>query len=232
MVDETDEESVNLVIGEARLEAGKELTKYFITEDPILVNDKDKGVDLKIVFKRRLSNEALMTFLPSFLLIAISYATSYFRLPNFFNTAITVNLTVMLTVTTLLISVVSKLSQTSYIKWIEAWLIFAQLIPFTQVLLITILERCQHSEEQAAKVGSCPGLNCAQVRPFNDQKLDEGEAVSGAVVASFIGEQGWVIVHLQSNLQLHNCNYRDQGGAHHGPGSLLYLLEFRPFVLL
>ena len=39
MVDETDEESVNLVVGEARLEAGKELTKYFITEDPKLVND-------------------------------------------------------------------------------------------------------------------------------------------------------------------------------------------------
>ena len=81
-----------------------------------------------------------MTFFPSFLLITISYATSYFRLPNFFNTAITVNLTVMLTTTTLLISVVKKLAKTSYIKWIEAWLIFAMLIPFTQVILITCIE--------------------------------------------------------------------------------------------
>ena len=48
-------------------------------------------------------------------------------------TAITVNLTVMLTVTTLLISVVKKLAQTSYVKWLESWLIFAQLVPFTQV---------------------------------------------------------------------------------------------------
>ena len=35
--------------------------------------------------------QALMTFLPSFLMISISYATSFFRLPSFFNTAITVS---------------------------------------------------------------------------------------------------------------------------------------------
>ena len=67
------------------------------------------------------------------LLIAISYSTSFFRLPNFFNTAITVNLTVMLTTTNLLISETTKLAQTSYLKWMEAWLIFAQLVPFVQV---------------------------------------------------------------------------------------------------
>ena len=81
------------------------------------------------------AQESIMTFLPSLLLITISNATSYFKLPNFFNTAITVNLTVMLTVTTLLISVVKKLAQTSYVKWLEGWLIFAQLVPFTQVII-------------------------------------------------------------------------------------------------
>ena len=45
----------------------------------------------------------------------------------------------MLTTTTLLISVIKKLAQTSYIKWIEWWLIFTMLIPFTQVILITVI---------------------------------------------------------------------------------------------
>ena len=81
-----------------------------------------------------------MTFFPSLLLMSLSYSTSFFKLPNFFNTAITENLSVMLTLTTLLISVVKKLAQTSYIKWIEFWLIFAQLIPFALVILITWLE--------------------------------------------------------------------------------------------
>ena len=106
---------------------------------------------MQIIFKRRLTNEAVMTWLPSLLLITISWATSFFKLPNFFNTAITVNLTVMLTTTTLLISVVKKLAQTSYIKWIEAWLIFAQLIPFTQVILITLIELFRKSEPTTGK---------------------------------------------------------------------------------
>ena len=143
MVEESDIKGVYLKAGEAKLEASKELTEYFITDDPQspkLFIDENGGVAFQMIFKRRLTNEAVMTFLPSLLLITITYTTSFFKLPNFFNTAITVNLTVMLTTTTLLISVVNKLAQTSYIKWIEAWLVFAQMIPFTQVILITLIE--------------------------------------------------------------------------------------------
>ena len=57
VVDEADRSSIELVIGEAKLEMGKELTEYFMTEDPSLVYDDEDGVDLKIIFKRRLSNE-------------------------------------------------------------------------------------------------------------------------------------------------------------------------------
>ena len=136
------------------MEASRELTEYYITNmprSPTLSQKDQKGADLNLVFKRRLTNEAMMTFYPSLLLIIISYATSYFRLPNFFNTAITVNLTVMLTTTTLLISVVKKLAPTSYIKWIEAWLIFAQLIPFTHVILITCIEWLREAKDKREK---------------------------------------------------------------------------------
>ena len=57
MVDEADRDSIELVIGEAKLEMGKELTEYFMTDEPSLVYDNEEGVDLKIIFKRRLSNE-------------------------------------------------------------------------------------------------------------------------------------------------------------------------------
>ena len=156
MVDGADTKGVHLEVGEAILETSKELTEYFITHDPkspTLILDRTGGVAFQIIFKRRLTNEAVMTFFPSLLLITIAYTTSFFKLPNFFNTAITVNLTVMLTITTLLISAVSKLAQTSYIKWIEAWLIFAQLIPFTQVILITLIE-WSRSEETSRHNGS------------------------------------------------------------------------------
>ena len=150
LVDAADFNGVDLILGEVKMEASRELTEYYITnnpESPTLTQNSQKDVNFNIIFKRRLTNEATMTFYPSLLLIIISYATSFFKLPNFFNTAITVNLTVMLTTTTLLISVVKKLAPTSYIKWIEAWLIFAQLIPFTQVILITCIEWLKEVQE-------------------------------------------------------------------------------------
>ena len=61
-----------------------------------------KGIRMQIVFKRRLTNELLTTYLPTFLLLLISYATTYFK-PFYFEAAVTVNLTVMLVTTTLFI---------------------------------------------------------------------------------------------------------------------------------
>ena len=57
---------------------------------------------MEIVFKRRLVNELLTTYLPSFLLLLISYATTFFK-PFYFEAAVTVNLTVMLVTTTLFV---------------------------------------------------------------------------------------------------------------------------------
>ena len=151
MVSEADADSVILSLGEPFIDIDKELIQYYITDNPqspTLSQADSSEVNMNIVFKRRLTNEAMMTFFPSLLLITVSYATSFFKLPNFFNTAITVNVTVMLTTTTLLISVVKKLAPTSYIKWIEAWLIFAQLIPFTQVILITLIQWLQEKRKE------------------------------------------------------------------------------------
>ena len=57
---------------------------------------------MEIVFKRRLTNELLTTYLPSFLLLLITYSTTFFK-PFYFEAALTVNLTVMLVITTLFI---------------------------------------------------------------------------------------------------------------------------------
>ena len=44
----------------------------------------------------------------------------------------TVNLTTMLVMTTIFIAVMDKLPSTAYIKMIDIWLIFGQLIPFAK----------------------------------------------------------------------------------------------------
>ena len=57
---------------------------------------------MEIVFKRRLMNELLTTYLPSLLLLGITYTTTYFK-SFYFEAALTVNLIVLLVLTTLFI---------------------------------------------------------------------------------------------------------------------------------
>ena len=102
---------------------------------------------MEVVFKRRLMNEILTTYLPSALLIGITYATTFFS-AFYFEASVTVNLTSMLVMTTIFISVMEKLPSTSYIKLVDVWLIVGQLIPFVEVVLLTTMERLREETEK------------------------------------------------------------------------------------
>ena len=81
---------------------------------------------------RRIVNELLTTYLPTVFILGIVYATNFFK-SFFFEAQVTVNLTSLLVLTTLFISVSKSLPPTAYVKMIDIWLIFAQLIPFAEV---------------------------------------------------------------------------------------------------
>ena len=92
-------------------------------------------------------NEILTTYLPSVLLVLITYGTTH--LPSYyFEAAVTVNLTNMLVLTTLFISVMQKLPPTSYIKLVDVWLIVCQLFPFLQVTNSFIMEKVRDGLKQ------------------------------------------------------------------------------------
>ena len=103
------------------------------------LDNTNLGIKMQIIFKRRLTNEVLTTYLPTVLLILISYCTTFFK-QFFFEAALTVNVTVMLVLTTLFISVMEKLPPTSYVRMVDIWLIFAILIPFLEVSILTFKE--------------------------------------------------------------------------------------------
>ena len=86
---------------------------------------------------RRIINELLTTYLPTVFILAIVYATNFFK-PFFFEAVVTVNLTSQLVLTTLFISVSKSLPPTAYVKLIDVWLIFSQLIPFAEVVIQTV----------------------------------------------------------------------------------------------
>ena len=54
------------------------------------------------------------------------------------------NLTSLLVLTTLFISVSSSLPQTAYVKMVDVWLIFNLLLPFIEVLVHTYMDTLRY----------------------------------------------------------------------------------------
>ena len=97
---------------------------------------KDNKVEVEIVLGRRLIGTFMTIYLPTFLLNLIGHSTIYYK-PRYFEAIATVNVTVMLVLTTMFIGVNHTLPKTSSIKMVDYWLVFNLLVPFVEVLLQT-----------------------------------------------------------------------------------------------
>ena len=102
-------------------------------------NTHRQGVNMVVILQRNVSNELLTTYLPSTLLMIITFATTFFH-PDYFEAAVSVNLTTMLVMTTIFIGEMQTLPSTAYVKMIDIWLVFCQLVPFSEVVLLTAME--------------------------------------------------------------------------------------------
>ena len=134
---DTDAETMKLIPKQLFMEQNLDMTLFHIDSWELVYSKDDVpqgGISMRIVLKRKIMSEMVTTYLPSFLLLMISFATTFFK-PIYFEAALTVNLTNMLVMTTIFISVMEKLPLTSYPKMIDIWLIFFQLVPFAEVIL-------------------------------------------------------------------------------------------------
>merc|ERR1712110_1327563 len=112
-------------------------------------DENKKGISMVVVMKRKITSEMMTTYFPSLLLTAITFATTFFK-PFFFETALSVNLTTMLVMTTIFMSKMESLPPTSDIKMIDIWLILCQIYPFVEVVLLTAMEyrRAEKTEKR------------------------------------------------------------------------------------
>ena len=142
-----DRESVKLHTLNLTMRQSLDMTLFSIT-DHVLIDAKDpkKGLRMAIKMKRKIMSEMMTTYFPSLLLLMITYATTFFK-PFFFEAALSVNLTTMLVMTTIFISKMEGLPPTSATKMIDYWLILCQLVPFAQVVLLTIKENLREEEQ-------------------------------------------------------------------------------------
>ena len=135
-VETRDKKSVRLIPKELNMLENVDLTLFFIEGWNLDFRNQTKPRDriwMTMSLKRKIMSEMMTTYLPSILLMMITFATTFFK-PVYVEAALTVNLTNMLVMTTIFISVMERLPTTSYLKMIDLWLIFCQLIPFTEVI--------------------------------------------------------------------------------------------------
>ena len=139
-VDSLDQETVTLLPNNFIMKQPEDMTLFTITKSALEnASLPSTGIRMKFSMKRKIMSEMMTTYFPSFLLMMITYATTFFK-PFFFEAALSVNLTTMLVMTTIFISKMESLPPTSATKMIDYWLILCQLVPFTQVVLLTAME--------------------------------------------------------------------------------------------
>ena len=132
---------IDLLPGKLVYSGGTDLAQYYVMSYDIYSMDiKGKsGVQVSITLGRRLLGTILTVYVPTVLLNIIGHSTNYFK-DFFFEAVVTINLTCMLVLVTLFISVSDSLPKTSYIKMVDFWLVFNLILPFVEVLLHTYME--------------------------------------------------------------------------------------------
>ena len=112
----------------------------FTITDLTLTREKEANlVYLAIKLKRKVVTELVTTYLPTILLLLITFTTTFFD-KDLFGDVIAVNLTIMLVMTTIFTSKIEELPPTSDMKMIDIWLIFCLVVPFLEVILRTAIE--------------------------------------------------------------------------------------------
>ena len=157
----TDSNCVVLVPEKLLLQQQTDMNLFVITEYHLVnMSHPEEGVMMVIKLKRKIMSEMMTTYLPSMLLMMITYATTFFK-PLLIEAALSVNLTTMLVMTTIFMSKMEGLPPTSDIKMIDIWLILCQLVPFAHVVLVTTMEYIRDDkprEKYVKRTGEDPSI--------------------------------------------------------------------------
>ena len=119
----------------------KYLTQYQVMKTVMEVETIGDSLQLvvEITLGRQLLGTVLNIFIPTIVLNIISYTTNFYK-DEFFETVVAINLTTMLVIVTLFVSVSENLPATSYMKMMDIWLLFNLIVPFILIIIHTYME--------------------------------------------------------------------------------------------
>ena len=156
----------------------KDLTMFTITNLSLKLERDDNLVYMALKLKRKVVTELVTTYLPTILLLLITFTTIFFD-KDLFGDTIAVNLTIMLVMTTIFTSKIEELPPTSDMKMIDIWLICCLVIPFLDIILRTTIECLNCSCD------ICEGKGAKGNQPEGEEKMgiEVVRVLAGAKVA-------------------------------------------------
>ena len=124
-----------------RLSSVKEYeVKLWKIEHSNVTSEGIQGIKISVYLGRNLLSIIMVTYLPTLLINIINQATNYISSNLKYDIIITVNITSMMVLTSIYLSVSNSLTATANIKPIETWLLFNLAYPF-MVIIINIVKQ-------------------------------------------------------------------------------------------
>merc|ERR1719219_1675351 len=143
-----------MMVDQIHYEGERFLTQYEVREVrmiSIINSKKTQEIHVEITLGRQLLGVILNVIIPTLVLNLISYSTNFYK-DSYFETVIAINLTTMLVMVTLFVSVSESLPATSYIKMIDAWLIFNLIIPFVLIMIHTFMDTLRDEDNDLESI--------------------------------------------------------------------------------
>ncbi|XP_066941354.1 uncharacterized protein [Macrobrachium rosenbergii] len=131
----------------------KMLNEYEIGQEAMIMDGPrvPSEVRVRIPLIRLYGYSILNIYIPSLILIIISYLTLFFR-THFFDLRIMAALTSLLVLATLFAQASSSLPQTSYFKMVDIWLLFCVMVTFLVILFHILIDKRFSQQTQVKNV--------------------------------------------------------------------------------
>ena len=107
-----------------------------------LTGTEGKAVRVSVSLGRKLLNIIMVTYLPTILMNFINQATNYLQTESKCDLVITVNVTCMMVLASVYLSVSTSLPSTQAIKPVEVWLLFNLAYPLLVITTNILLQVC------------------------------------------------------------------------------------------
>ena len=141
---------VQFVLKNLNYKGPEDINEYIFLSLTHEMIDNGKEIIIKVHFGRRMMDILLTTILPTILITLVTFSTNIYN-KNHFDAIATVNLTSLLVMVTLYVSISQSLPATSYMKMIDIWLIFSLFMPFLEVTMHAVLDHLR------GKLENCQG---------------------------------------------------------------------------